>query len=159
MRGIRLVLFQSTPPARGATRRLDTKLRLHRDFNPRPPRGGRPGVDGATVKVDKISIHAPHEGGDPDFTNRSHSGQISIHAPHEGGDSLDQVDTLILQISIHAPHEGGDHYSGVAQINLLQISIHAPHEGGDWMSWWSAAPGTPFQSTPPTRGATERRRH
>ena len=79
-------IFQSTPPARGAT-----KIRFHTiqrdfDFNPRPPRGGRPCIThpfcfkyafqstpparGATLGNDcvlivvKISIHAPREGGD-----------------------------------------------------------------------------------------------
>ena len=82
-------IFQSTPPARGAT-----KIRFHTiqrdfDFNPRPPRGGRPCIThpfcfkyafqstpparGATLGNDcvlivvKISIHAPREGGDVVF--------------------------------------------------------------------------------------------
>ena len=33
--------FQSTPPARGATKRFCTVFGPIRDFNPRPPRGGR----------------------------------------------------------------------------------------------------------------------
>ena len=34
--------FQSTPPARGATFCFALVIRLIKDFNPRPPRGGRP---------------------------------------------------------------------------------------------------------------------
>ena len=33
--------FQSTPPARGATRTASCKALQTKDFNPRPPRGGR----------------------------------------------------------------------------------------------------------------------
>ena len=33
-----------------------------------------------------ISIHAPREGGDQDFSNRGLGDYISIHAPREGGD-------------------------------------------------------------------------
>ena len=36
------VLFQSTPPARGATGRTHFQRRDHPGFNPHPPRGGRP---------------------------------------------------------------------------------------------------------------------
>ena len=33
--------FQSTPPARGATKPVSAQSRSDRNFNPRPPRGGR----------------------------------------------------------------------------------------------------------------------
>ena len=60
-------IFQSTPPARGAT-----KIRFHTiqrdfDFNPRPPRGGRHRVPVLPDVSAVISIHAPREGGDVVF--------------------------------------------------------------------------------------------
>ena len=79
---IKPVQFQSTPPARGATRAV-----------PRPPPG--PG----------ISIHAPREGGDPCLGCPGGTDSISIHAPREGGDV---VCVVCVCISIHAPREGGD---------------------------------------------------
>ena len=79
-----------------------------RHFNPRPPRGGRlddfahkcilmefqstPPARGATPSTppprrrEQISIHAPREGGDTDFTPATGTIGISIHAPREGGD-------------------------------------------------------------------------
>ena len=61
-----------------------------RDFNPRPPRGGRHGCLLQLVERLPISIHAPREGGDSnnskDYTTNT---EISIHAPREGGDSKD----------------------------------------------------------------------
>ena len=79
-------LFQSTPPARGATAplhhghaalgisihapprggRLNCQPQrfLRIDFNPRPPRGGRLWRDAVDAKSLMISIHAPREGGD-----------------------------------------------------------------------------------------------
>ena len=59
-------IFQSTPPARGATThdRLCIDNRL-------------------------ISIHAPREGGDAVALAAEYSPIISIHAPREGGDSKD----------------------------------------------------------------------
>ena len=80
------ILFQSTPPARGATpaRRIlraihrisihapreggdaiiQTIARNSKNFNPRPPRGGRLLGDALDVAYSGISIHAPREGGD-----------------------------------------------------------------------------------------------
>ena len=57
--------FQSTPPARGATRPgclMDGDVR---SFNPRPPRGGRPALLVADEALARVSIHAPRAGGDP----------------------------------------------------------------------------------------------
>ena len=55
--------FQSTPPARGATRNNTPEL-----------------------QITAISIHAPREGGDSVTCNMSPASVISIHAPREGGD-------------------------------------------------------------------------
>ena len=80
--------FQSTPPARGATLRAGRRRLPHRNFNPRPPRGGRPSVDIGEKDAVAISIHAPREGGDRHGGVRRVLGQpISIHAPREGGDT------------------------------------------------------------------------
>ena len=63
--GDRVVVFQSTPPARGATQLVQRIARLL-----------------------NISIHAPREGGDGAGRQRPEiSLRISIHAPREGGDS------------------------------------------------------------------------
>ena len=81
-----LVLFQSTPPARGAT--------YYRNSNDAKR---------------KISIHAPREGGDAGLPSAiDGTAKISIHAPREGGDDLGRVQRALGHISIHAPREGGD---------------------------------------------------
>ena len=60
-------LFQSTPPARGATIQAMLYLPVYGDFNPRPPRGGRPPIKTKRKRMMiHISIHAPREGGDGD---------------------------------------------------------------------------------------------
>ena len=56
-------LFQSTPPARGATQALI-----------------------GAVPAGFISIHAPREGGDSYPVEIDPRTEISIHAPREGGD-------------------------------------------------------------------------
>ena len=57
-------IFQSTPPARGATLVLGWLWRDFEYFNPRPPRGGRRQGRGGRQAEIGISIHAPREGGD-----------------------------------------------------------------------------------------------
>ena len=80
-----------------------------RDFNPRPPRGGRRDVTSKEEKEKLISIHAPREGGDATPTGQAQRSPISIHAPREGGDWYSYpVEIDPRTISIHAPREGGD---------------------------------------------------
>ena len=125
------------------------------NFNPRPPRGGRPCIVGGQVLVAGISIHAPREGGDQERNGWSDDWMyISIHAPREGGDDVRVADVANnAYISIPAPREGGDHrrarrrlsswlfqstppargatMGGLFGVNPRGISIHAPREGGD----------------------------
>ena len=124
-------LFQSTPPARGATAAYAAGSVLQLYFNPRPPRGGRRGS--GLIQAFLILI--------------------SIHAPREGGDERDLDGDVYRDISIHAPREGGD-VSGTTAKWCGRISIHAPREGGDSTSATVAALSGSFQSTPPARGAT-----
>ena len=56
--------FQSTPPARGATSAAQTCAATCTYFNPRPPRGGRRSTARGSTATNRISIHAPREGGD-----------------------------------------------------------------------------------------------
>ena len=81
--------FQSTPPARGATQLLAVVGDLV-EFQSTPPARGATVVSvKAELDVD-ISIHAPREGGDVKIQHgRLPPIFISIHAPREGGDSKD----------------------------------------------------------------------
>ena len=131
------LLFQSTPPARGATAFMPCQCQ-------------RPW----------ISIHAPREGGDVTAILNSGIPVISIHAPREGGDLVGHrafqdppdfnprpprggrllalwVVAGLDVISIHAPREGGDKFTRY-QLGLAVISIHAPREGGDHSSDFSS---------------------
>ena len=101
-------------------------------FNPRPPRGGRPGVDGAAVEVDKISIHAPREGGDQLVNNVVLPDILFQSTPPARGATYPRlgIHTQTV-ISIHAPREGGDFGRHYNRHEPKPISIHAPREGGD----------------------------
>ena len=56
--------FLSTPSARRATAGRNRNTFLQRNFYPRPPRGGRPGMIIKTGEIMRISIHALREEGD-----------------------------------------------------------------------------------------------
>ena len=82
---VKIRIFQSTPPARGATS----------------------SAFWGWCSSD-ISIHAPREGGDYVSDTYNVATGISIHAPREGGDGINDMTKEICDISIHAPREGGD---------------------------------------------------
>ena len=78
------ILFQSTPPIRGATCWIWSRG-VFRSFNPRPPYEGRQdGFRGLIIIV--VSIHAPHTRGDFLVFDSIHKPLVSIHAPHTRGD-------------------------------------------------------------------------
>ena len=102
-------VFQSTPPARGATARLRPWRCAASDFNPRPPRGGRPAAGPGSFRCLIFQSTPPARGATiPPCGSDPAGWPISIHAPREGGD-LDFLSTVLdFIISIHAPREGGD---------------------------------------------------
>ena len=101
-------IFQSTPPARGATY-----------------------VFAASNKTAAISIHAPREGGDDDGSPAWQAFfQFQSTPPARGATFLGRLLGRETDISIHAPREGGDVQT--RQKHCCEaISIHAPREGGD----------------------------
>ena len=149
------VIFQSTPPARGAT--------------------------GATQKgltSAAISIHAPREGGDCLFVSLSRTLNHFNPRPPRGGRRCEIVSRLAVSEFQSTPPARGATTKGVADMacNLFQSTPPArgattgflqtcfcwrhfnprPPRGGRRCVF--PVPGEPplFQSTPPARGATQR---
>ena len=80
-------VFQSTPPARGATTRSDLDSDKAGNFNPRPPRGGRPMISRSTSCSVQFQSTPPARGATRAGCQLAVAAQvISIHAPREGGD-------------------------------------------------------------------------
>ena len=151
----RLMVFQSTPPARGATE--------HRV------------ADGHRIDV---SIHAPRAGGDVAMTADRTVHVVSIHAPRAGGDERLRKSTATVWfqstppargattapgrcrpndvVSIHAPARGATICEHAQRASVCSVSIHAPRAGGDAVSLSDGDADPMFQSTPPARGATRR---
>ena len=132
-RGVYVIgaIFQSTPPARGAT-----------------CGAGRCGESAG------ISIHAPREGGDPHCKRQLGLVVISIHAPREGGD-VKVLATVVSFIAFQSTPPARGATPRIARIALRYRLFQstppargATAVGGNWMEAWT------FQSTPPARGAT-----
>ena len=76
-------------PREGGDHFKSSYFMANKDFNPRPPRGGRLGYSVFFFWALSISIHAPREGGDViRFIILITLNLISIHAPREGGDTI-----------------------------------------------------------------------
>ena len=173
------IVFQSTPPVRGATLTTIRMPPCPAYFNPRPPCGGRQRASTEASAQYDISIHAPRAGGDlaNDGGHRLIS-RISIHAPRAGGDPTRMVSVLrsmnfnprppcggrpvcSLPRRLRQPFQSTPPVRGATGVqhtadSKRAISIHAPRAGGDGLRRTMQTPGKRFQSTPPVRGATFR---
>ena len=102
------------------------------DFNPRPPRGGRPITQSIPEPSRTFQSTPPARGATKGrFTSTGDTEVISIHAPREGGD----------QRIYHGQYRGG-------------IFQSTPPARGATFAGRADEPPEPFQSTPPARGAT-----
>ena len=145
--------FQSTLPARGATRRSVQLGGQLPHFNPRSPHGERPLRQLRRPGHGTISIHAPRTGSDGTRPAAPMSARISIHAPRTGSDLSGSRTSCRAIISIHAPRTGSDLGHELHNGNS-DISIHAPRTGSDAALPSALQRSAEFQSTLPARGAT-----
>ena len=158
-------IFQSTPPARGATLVLGWLWRDFEYFNPRPPRGGRPATLSASPPAKDFNPRPPR-GGRPGTRIYTYDNTgISIHAPREGGDSKDaqfylrifdkQVELLRFLGKIRGGclrnPEKDRRFLGKSLANLPEISGHLDFAGGG-----KARPGYPCAVPLPRRAACVR---
>ena len=124
-------VFQSTLPARGATTLTTAPKTPWSYFNPRSPRGERPSIPDNDFDDYVISIHAPREGSDSSLWTRSRGfSYFNPRSPRgERPHRLKQRKDS-RSISIHAPREGSDQLQPGLR-SPRSISIHAPREGSD----------------------------
>ena len=145
-------IFQSTPPARGATQigniiKLHIGISIHApreggdhttfarllvyaDFNPRPPRGGRRHIARYKLLMRNFNPRSPRGGRLHPLLKCFRNVLFQSTPPARGATSLAMLLCVPVDISIHAPREGGDQRV-TRSISAAQISIHAPREGGD----------------------------
>ena len=149
------MVFQSTPPARGATKTHAAGPVLQLYFNPRPPRGGRLVAMAWTVRRKAISIHAPREGGDSSRLCQFYVDTAFQSTPPARGATRQPGEPVQHRPNFNPrPPRGGRPKLMPLDLSSSFISIHAPREGGDLWRWHGPCAGRQFQSTPPARGAT-----
>ena len=125
--------FQSTPPARGATWYITASPPDTPRFQSTPPaRGATRGNRSAAVFLERFQSTPPARGATSSVATVTPTAAISIHAPREGGDAEVPHHSDEYTDFNPRPPRGGRHND----------KIHGLHT-------------TPFQSTPPARGATE----
>ena len=150
-------LFQSTPPARGATARITTPI-MKIAFQSTPPARGATVFPACSINCVKISIHAPREGGDGGGRGGTHPGpnHFNPRPPRGGRPKKAHYHVLWRYISIHAPREGGDVIQPEPIYGANYFNPRPPRGGRRCILWPLCLPVWVFQSTPPARGATSR---
>ena len=100
-------IFQSTLPAWGATplQRVDAVMG---NFNPRSPRGERPRLDLNTQTVKDFNPRSPRGERRMDFVQLIRKTQFQSTLPAWGATKLTLKGLDLLAISIHAPRVGSD---------------------------------------------------
>jgi len=146
-------LFQSTPPAWGATPDLIVPTGLAICFNPRPPRGGRPQPPFGLAANLGFQSTPPAWGATPIRAGTQDAIIVSIHAPRVGGDKIARVPRNVVRSFNPRPPRGGRQSPNYSASSSSSFNPRPPRggrqqrEGGD-------TPCLQFQSTPPAWGAT-----
>ena len=151
--GSPLLTFQSTLPAKGATRSAALLVSPLLFQSTLPAKGAT--ADCYSERYFYcVSIHAPGKGSDmvsPPFAlpslcfnprSRQRERPVELVYP-----------THRLSVSIHAPGKGSDQYR-IPPRALPHVSIHAPGKGSDQSPDLREVVGSVFQSTLPAKGAT-----
>ena len=100
-------IFQSTLPARGATEYREEK-QCERHFNPRSPHGERLRRGEVCRNGADFNPRSPHGERPASSAGFSSPAAISIHAPRTGSDTYGVYGHIVTSISIHAPRTGSD---------------------------------------------------
>ena len=130
VRLVRAELFQSTLPARGATRYTARPRGGRPYFNPRSPRGERLWTNQGWDELDKFQSTLPARGATSITMTTRTTRIFQSTLPARGATFVVKVARPLTGISIHAPREGSDACK-VDTLKELCISIHAPREGSD----------------------------
>ena len=101
-------LFQSTPPARGATERNVRDGADASNFNPRPPRGGRLLRCAYPCRSAYFNPRPPRGGRRQGSSRQAASAAFQSTPPARGATISCPGRAAGVLISIHAPREGGD---------------------------------------------------
>ena len=126
------------------------------DFNPRPPRGGRPNYNNFSMCARLHFNPRPPRGGRRAASrNGRYFCGISIHAPREGGDpGADTARTEHYNFNPRPPRGGRPRCCDSGARSDRYFNPRPPQGGRPAAAEQTHPAAGPFQSTPPARGAT-----
>ena len=169
------ISFLSTPSARRATWAVRRSCCSHRDFYPRPPRGGRPRSRSSKTTehyfyprpprggrrlagcfvccLSAISIHALREEGDTEPVRRSdHRGRFLSTPSARRATFRSLRPSLLAGLFLSTPSARRATHRPPQGDQDDGISIHALREEGDRRRWSGRAPWSNFYPRPPRGG-------
>ena len=152
------------------------RLKFRKNFNPRPPHGGRHSTQYKSLNRCRFQSTPPTRRATRLPGNPRVEALISIHAPHTEGDGRERMRRFRMNYFNPRPPHGGRPreigsclplssfqstpptrratYAVDGGYTGTEISIHAPHTEGDVDRAMQGRLSVRFQSTPPTRRAT-----
>ena len=148
-------IFQSTPSARRATMLRAYPINCQKNFNPRPPRGGRLFAPYIAYCTNIFQSTPSARRATRDWILAQMAFVISIHALREEGDHSHNQGIENPRISIHALREEGDPLSVIFPVLIADFNPRPPRGGRQNFPFcYRISDG--FQSTPSARRATKR---
>ena len=148
-------VFLSTPPSRVATAGPCQAHRRHPRFYPRHPRGWRPTLRRAIIKILHVSIHATLAGGDQALRLTMSMLSLFLSTPPSRVATTRSLCRLIFHSGFYPRHpRGWRRLTTIGAIKKGTVSIHATLAGGDVLLHRVEFASAEFLSTPPSRVAT-----
>ena len=150
---VSMVLFQSTPPMRGATGYGQRSFQHCRISIHAPHAGGDANLVDHDKRMPRFQSTPPMRGATPTRPMRIHPQQFQSTPPMRGATYVKWLKYIANFISIHAPHAGGDLHDITPNDQSKDFNPRPPC-GGRPLAACFPAVDLIFQSTPPMRGAT-----
>ena len=145
--------FQSTLPARGATGFMGNPAGFLRHFNPRSPHGERRDPRMGSKLLCKFQSTLPARGATLAMARHDNRRDFNPRSPHgERPDAALRM-AAAMQFQSTLPARGATYYL-TPYVCGPRISIHAPRTGSDKKDEKNVDAKEEFQSTLPARGAT-----
>ena len=146
--------FQSTPPARGATRRRYSRPCSSPYFNPRPPRGGRQRRPKNFRRSTSFQSTPPARGATPGIRPLRHSiADFNPRPPRGGRRYPGRPAGGAGNFNPRPPRGGRQHKATYKAVTSSNFNPRPPRGGRRRRRCPHHTQGQ-FQSTPPARGAT-----
>ena len=149
-----VLLFQSTLPARGATKPSIASTPSPSNFNPRSPHGERRGRIPTLYAPANFNPRSPHGERQWDKQNTKLVSIFQSTLPARGATQSSTGRQTKTIISIHAPRTGSDPPTPPKHLPPSSFQSTLPARGATGWRWTYFSAAHLFQSTLPARGAT-----